>query len=167
MFDLKQFNHQVRKMSQLVLLMVKKKKQRVAYGCNQLIRSSWSLFSSKEHLDFLWLPGFICCPVSLPRIKGMSFRVIYVFFSLPRKVLSVLNPISLWLQQQQLHQMYIQITPIILVPSMTQLLIGGFSYLVPSMISYKMEPAMPFWWDLRSIVAILRSIFHPPVSPYN
>lgn len=26
---------------------------------------------------------------------------------------------------------------------------------------------MPFWWDLRGIVTVLRSIFDPPMSPYN
>lgn len=41
------------------------------------------------------------------------------------------------------------------------------NYLISCMISNEMQPAMPFGWDLRSIVTVLGSILHPPVSSYK
>lgn len=40
------------------------------------------------------------------------------------------------------------------------------THLIPSVVSHEMEPTMPFWWNLRSIVARLWGIFNPPVSSY-
>lgn len=57
----------------------------------------------QEDSRLLGLPCLVPCPVSLPRVKGMTLRVINVFVSCSRKILFVFDTVSCWLQQEQLH----------------------------------------------------------------
>lgn len=127
--------------------------------------SVWSSFL-KKGLFALGLPGFVSGPVSLARVKAVSFGVIDVFITLPGEVLFVFNTVSLWLQQEQLEKTYAWISILVTHVDITRL-IRLYTNLVSSVISYEVKPAMPFWWDLRGIVAILGSVFHPPMSTYN
>lgn len=45
--------------------------------------------------------------------------------------------------------------------------LGIMTDLVTRVIGYKVEPPMPFWRDLRCIVATLQCIFHPPMPSYK
>lgn len=127
--------------------------------------SVWSSFLKKD-LFALGLPGFVSGPVSLARVKAVSFGVIDVFITLPGEVLFVFNTVSLWLQQEQLEKTCAWISILVTHVDITRL-IRLYTNLVSSVISYEVKPAMPFWWDLRGIVAILGSVFHPPMSTYN
>lgn len=96
----------------------------------------------------------------------MSFGVIDVFISLPREVLFVFNTISRWFQLEQLCETCSWISILVTHIDITQL-IRTYTNLISCVISYVVKPAMPFWWDLRGIVAILGCVFHPPMSTYK
>lgn len=67
----------------------------------------------------------------------MSLGMVNKFFTFPREVFLVFYSIPTGFQHQKL---------------------------VSCMISYVVEPAVPFRWHLRSIISTLLCIFNPPVS---
>lgn len=108
------------------------------------------------------LPWLVPGPVSLSWIKSVSLGMVNIFIPLSREILLVFNPISLWFKHQKLSINTI-LSYIFLLSMLSNNLLKR-NYLISCVISYEVQPTMPFWWYLRCVVAIFLSIFNPPVS---
>lgn len=71
---------------------------------NQIGSEYHEIGGLKGLLGLSGLPRLVSGPVFLPRIEGVSFRMVYVLLSLSREIFLVLNTVPLWFQHQKLQQ---------------------------------------------------------------